>query len=127
MRLGTAEFYAVVEALPEVADSLVVHLEDDAGGPGELLLFVALAPGAALDEALRSRIGGALRADLSPRHVPDAIEAVPAIPRTLSGKKLEVPVKRILLGQPAETTASRDALADPTSLAPFEALAAARR
>ncbi len=127
VRLGTAEFYAVVEALPEVADSLVVHLEDDAGGPGELLLFVALAPGAALDEALRSRIGAALRADLSPRHVPDAIEAVPAIPRTLSGKKLEVPVKRILLGQPAETTASRDALADPSSLAPFEALAAARR
>ena len=127
VRLGTAEFYAVVEALPEVADSLVVHLEDDAGGPGELLLFVALAPGAVLDEALRSRIGAALRADLSPRHVPDAIEAVPAIPRTLSGKKLEVPVKRILLGQPAETTASRDALADPASLAPFEALAAARR
>jgi acetoacetyl-CoA synthetase len=126
VRLGTAEFYAVVEALPEVADSLVVHLEDDAGGPGELLLFVALAPGATLDDELRGRIAAALRADLSPRHVPDAMEAVPAIPRTLSGKKLEVPVKRILLGQPAETTASRDALADPSSLAPFEALAAAR-
>jgi len=127
VRLGTAEFYAVVEALPEVADSLVVHLEDDAGGPGELLLFVALTPGSTLDEAMRSRIAAALRADLSPRHVPDRIEAVPAIPRTLSGKKLEVPVKRILLGQPAETTASRDALADATSLAPFEALAGARR
>jgi acetoacetyl-CoA synthetase len=113
VRLGTAEFYAVVEAIPGIEDSLVVHLEDPGGGPGELLLFVALREGARLDEGLRGRIAGELRAELSPRHVPDAIHAVPAIPRTLSGKKLEVPVKRILQGIPPDHAASRDALADP--------------
>jgi acetoacetyl-CoA synthetase len=122
VRLGTAEFYAVVEGLRGVADSLVVHLEDPGGGPGELLLFVVLREGTALDDALRGEIARALRAELSPRHVPDAVHTVPAIPRTLSGKKLEVPVKRILLGQDPELAASRDALADPGSLAPFEAL-----
>jgi acetoacetyl-CoA synthetase len=127
VRIGTAEFYGVVEAIPEVADSLVVHLEDDEGGPGELLLFVALRHGAMLDEPLRERIRSALRADLSPRHVPDVIQAVTGIPRTLSGKKLEVPVKRILLGLPADLAASRDSLADPAALAPFEALARDRK
>ncbi|MEO5964746.1 MAG: acetoacetate--CoA ligase, partial [Candidatus Limnocylindrales bacterium] len=127
VRLGTAEFYAVVEAIAEVADSLVVHLEDGEGGAGELLLFVVVRDGATLDDALRARIGSALRAQLSPRHVPDRLYAVPAIPRTLSGKKLEVPVKRILLGMDPEVAASKDSLADPASLAPFEALAAARR
>ena len=126
VRIGTSEFYGIVEALPEIADSLVVHLEDDAGGPGELLLFVVPREGAPLDEALRRRITAALRDDLSPRHVPDAIRAVEAVPRTLSGKKLEVPVKRILLGLPADVAASKDALADPGSLAPFEALARER-
>ncbi len=126
VRLGTAEFYTVVEALPEIADALVVHLEDAGGGPGELLLFVALRDGAALDDALRTRIAAALRTSLSPRHVPDLVQAVPAIPRTLSGKKLEVPVKRILLGMDPEVAASRDALADPDALAPFEALARER-
>ena len=127
VRIGTAEFYGIVEALPDVADSLVVHLEDDAGGPGELLLFVVPRAGVELDEGLRGRIGGVLRAELSPRHVPDAILAVPAVPRTLSGKKLEVPVKRILLGASPEIAASKEALADPRALAPFEALARARR
>jgi acetoacetyl-CoA synthetase len=126
VRIGTAEFYGIVEALPEIADSLVVHLEDAGGGPGELLLFVVLRDGRPLDDALRRRIGGALRDELSPRHVPDAILDVPAIPRTLSGKKLEVPVKRILLGAPPEVAASRDSLADPGALAPFEALARER-
>jgi acetoacetyl-CoA synthetase len=126
VRIGTAEFYGVIEALPEIADSLVVHLEDPDGGPGELLLFVVLRDGVVLDDALRHRIRGALRDDLSPRHVPDSITSVPAIPRTLSGKKLEVPVKRILLGAAPDAAASRDALADPTALAPFEALAASR-
>ena len=126
VRLGTAEFYAVVEAIPGIADSLVVHLEDQAGGAGELLLFVSLRDGVALDDALVGRIRSTLRAELSPRHVPDAIRAVPAIPRTLSGKKVEVPVKRILLGQPPDAAASRDALADPQALDPFEALAAER-
>ncbi|MFV0306874.1 MAG: acetoacetate--CoA ligase [Desertimonas sp.] len=117
VRLGTADFYAVVDAFPEVADSLVVHLEDaDGGGLGELLLFVQLSPGARFGEDLERRLRQALRADLSPRHVPDVIEAVPAVPRTLSGKKLEVPVKRILTGTPPERAASRESLADPTAL-----------
>ncbi len=126
VRIGTAELYAVVEAIPEVADSLVVHLEDAGGGPGELLLFVVLRDGATLDDGLRTRIAGALRSGLSPRHVPDSVLAVPAIPRTLSGKKLEVPVKRILAGMPPDEAASKDALADPSSLQPFEALARTR-
>jgi acetoacetyl-CoA synthetase len=123
VRLGTAEFYGVVEELPEVADSLVVHLEDPAGGPGELVLFVVPAPGAALDDALRGRIARELRTALSPRHVPDRIVAVPAVPRNRTGKKLELPAKRILLGAAPEEVASRDVLADPTSLDVFVELA----
>jgi acetoacetyl-CoA synthetase len=128
VRLGTSDFYAVVEALPEVADSLVVHLEgDDPDQPmGELVLFVALAPGAALDDDLRAAIVRGLRTDLSPRHVPDTIVAVPAVPRTLSGKKLEVPVKRILGGAAADTVASRSSLADPTALDWYEQYAQQR-
>ena len=126
VRLGTSDFYSVVEALSEVADSLVVHLEDPEGGPGELLLFVALAEGAELDDNLIARIAGELRTSLSPRHVPDQVVAVPSVPRTLSGKKLEIPVKRILSGTPAATAASRDALADARALEPFEAMAVAR-
>ena len=126
VRLGTGEFYAVVEDLPELTDSLVVHLEDDAGGLGELLLFVVPAPGVEVDDALRGRLVGALRGQLSPRHVPDEILAVPGIPRTLTGKKLEAPVKRILRGEAAERVASRDALVDPAALDSFVALAARR-
>ena len=121
VRIGTAEFYAVVEANPAVADSLVVHLDEDGD---RLLLFVALREGSALDDTLRAEILGELRTALSPRHVPDEIRAVPAIPRTLSGKKLEVPVKRILTGTPPEVAASRGSLADPTSLDAFVELAA---
>jgi acetoacetyl-CoA synthetase len=127
VRIGTAEFYGIVEALPEVADSLVVHLEDTGGGAGELLLFVVPRDGRAVDDELRRRIGSALRDDLSPRHVPDEIVGVAAVPRTLSGKKLEVPVKRILLGASPEAAASKDSLADPGTLEPFVALAAERR
>jgi len=119
VRIGTAEFYAVVEAIPEVADSLVVHLDRD----DRLLLFVAMRDGASLTDELRARIGRELRTTLSPRHAPDEITAVPAIPRTLSGKKLEVPVKRILGGTPADVAASRGSLADPRSLDAFEELA----
>ena len=126
VRLGTGEFYAVVEELPEVLDSLVVHLEDDGGGSGELLLFVVPAAGTSLDDVLRARICGALRTELSPRHVPDAIVAVPAIPRTLTAKKLELPVKQILVGTPPEEVASRDALAQPDALDAFVAYAATR-
>ena len=124
VRLGTSEFYSVVEELPEITDSLVVHLEDDEGGPGELVLFVVPADGVVLDDELRGSIGRALRVQLSPRHVPDMIRAVPAIPRTLTGKKLEAPVKRILRGEPVDVVASRDSLVDPTALDTFAAIAA---
>jgi acetoacetyl-CoA synthetase len=127
VRLGTAEFYRVVEELPEVVDSLVVHLEDPAGGNGDLLLYVQLRPGAALDDALRRRITTALRTELSPRHVPDGIAELAVIPRNRTGKKLELPAKRILLGAALEDVASRDVLADPTALDPFLALAGRRR
>ncbi len=124
VRLGTAEFYRVVEELPGVADSLVVHLEgDEPGGSGELMLFVKLAPGRELDDALRAAIAVGLRSELSPRHVPDRIVAVDAIPYTRTGKKLEVPVKRILLGAAVADVAAPDALLEPESLEPFSRLA----
>ena len=126
VRLGTSEFYAVVEAQPEIADSLVVHLEDSRGGPGELILFVVPAEGAVLDDVLEKRLAGELRTILSPRHVPDVVYAVPAVPRTLSGKKLEVPVKRILAGTPSDRAASRGALANPESLTAIEQIARQR-
>jgi acetoacetyl-CoA synthetase len=126
IRMGTSELYTVVEEMPEVSDSLIVHLEDAEGGAGELALFVVLAGDTELDDQLRARIAGTLRSELSPRHVPDTIAAVPAIPRTLTGKKLETPVKRILRGDPADRVASRDALADPAAIDAFVALAAER-
>ena len=125
VRLGTGEFYGVIEELPQLTDSLVVHLEDAEGGPGELVLFVVLADGIELNGELRDTITRNLRHELSPRHVPDAIHAVPAIPRTLTGKKLETPVKQILRGTPVERVASRDALLDPAALDAFVALASA--
>jgi acetoacetyl-CoA synthetase len=127
VRLGTGEFYSLVEELSDIVDALVVHLEGDGGGLGELLLFVVPAPGVVMDEALRARIAATLRTELSPRHVPDAIVSVPGIPRTLTGKKLESPVKRILLGARAEDVASRDALAQPDALDAFVTYAATRR
>ncbi len=127
VRLGTSEFYSLVEGLDDVVDSLVVHIEAADGGAGQLLLFVVLAEGAELDDAVRARIARELRTNLSPRHVPDEIHQVQAIPRTLSGKKLEVPVKRILSGTPVDVAAARGALANPESLTAFEALAQPRR
>ncbi len=119
VRLGTSEFYSVVEELPEVTDALVIHLEDPAGGPGELVLFVVLRDGLVLDDEMRNKINRRLRTELSPRHVPDAIHQVPAVPRTLSAKKLEVPVKKILTGTPIEAAAAPGALANPESLNAF--------
>jgi acetoacetyl-CoA synthetase len=126
VRLGTAEFYPVLEALDEVEDSLVIHLEDTMGARGSLILFVVLADDAELDDDLRRRFAAELRGKRSPRHVPDEVHAVPAIPRTLSGKKLEVPVKRIMLGEPAEAVAAPGSLQDPTAIDAFIELAAAR-
>jgi len=118
VRMGTSEFYRVVEQLPEVADSLVVDT-GQLGAEGRLILYLVLADGRDLDDALAGRIKAALRSALSPRHVPDEIHQVPGIPRTLSGKKLEVPVRKILLGTPAADAADPDALANPEVLAWF--------
>ena len=123
VRMGTAEIYRAALAVDEVVDALVVDLPRS-GTQGYMPLFVVLRDGAELDDELISRIRDRIREDCSPRHVPDEVRAVPAIPRTLSGKALEVPVKRILTGEPAERTVSRDALADPDALLPFEELAA---
>jgi acetoacetyl-CoA synthetase len=103
-----------------------VHLEDPEGGAGELLLFVVLADGVSLDDELRGQIARQLRTNLSPRHVPDEIYQVAAVPRTLSNKKLEVPVKRILTGTPVDSAAAKGALANPESLTAFEQFAQAR-
>jgi acetoacetyl-CoA synthetase len=124
VRMGTSEFYRVVEAIPEITDSLVVDtaaLEGDA--VGKLHLFVVTKSGVSLDAELEKKIKTAVRTELSPRHVPDVILAVPAIPRTLNGKKLEVPVKRILLGARPENVASKDTLANPEALDAFVTLA----
>ena len=119
VRLGTGELYAVVEAIDGVEDSLVLHLEDPDEGPGRIVLFVVLAQGFELDDAFRRLVSAELSAQLSPRHVPDLILAVAKVPRTLSGKKLEVPVKRILMGADLEKAASPDSLLEPEALASF--------
>jgi len=126
IRIGTAEIYRCVESLPEIADSLIVNL-DLPGGRFFMPMFVKIAAGAVLDEDVREKIRQRLRTDYSPRHVPDRIYEVAAIPYTLTGKKMEVPVRRILMGMPAEKAANRDAMADPTALDFFLRFAAERR
>ncbi len=126
VRFGTSELYGVVDGFTEIADSLVIGLEEP-GGLYWMPLFVALAPGVALDAALDARIRLAIRTRLSPRHVPDEIIAVPRIPRTLTGKKMEVPVKRLFLGHPIDAVAAAGAIGDPEALPAFARLAAARR
>jgi acetoacetyl-CoA synthetase len=126
VRIGTAEIYRCVESLPEVADSLIVNL-DLPGGRFFMPLFVKPAEGTALDEVLRDRIRKKLRTDYSPRHVPDQIYEVAAIPYTLTGKKMEVPVRKILMGQPVEKVANRDAMADASALDYFVRFAAEHR
>jgi acetoacetyl-CoA synthetase len=121
VRLGTSEFYGLVESLEFVADSLVVHLTDRGGDEGRLVLFVRTVDGT-LDDARRTTIRTALRTQLSPRHVPDAIFAVRSVPRTLSGKKLEIPAKKVLQGSAIDDVCSRSSLVDPTSLDDFVAL-----
>ena len=128
VRVGTAEIYRVTESIPGIVDSLVVHLEAaDADDPGTLVLFAVLADGAVLDDDVRSRVRSALRTGLSPRHVPDELFAVDAIPTTLSGKKLELPVKKILLGGDPDQVASRGALKDPGALDAIARIAEERR
>ena len=122
VRLGTSELYGVVEEFDEVLDALVVHLE----ATDELLLFVVLRDGVELDDGLKRSISDALRSGLSPRHKPDDIVAVPAIPRTMTGKKLELPVKKILTGTPVAEVASKDALIDPDAIDAFAVYARSR-
>jgi acetoacetyl-CoA synthetase len=115
VRMGTAEFYRFVEELPEVADSLVV----DTGAidsEGKLWLFIVPATGLALTDAVKAKLRATLRTNVSPRHVPDEIVEIAAVPRTLSGKKLEVPVKRLLMGAPIERAVNPGTLVDPQAV-----------
>jgi acetoacetyl-CoA synthetase len=115
VRMGSADIYAAVEQLPEVADSLVIGAEfGDARY--YMPLFVVLAEGVTLDDALKSRINDVIRRQCSPRHVPDEIRAVPAIPHTLTGKRLEVPVKRLIQGFPLERAVNPGAVDRPDLL-----------
>jgi acetoacetyl-CoA synthetase len=127
VRMGSSEFYSVVELLPEVEGALVIdttELEKNGRiAKGQLLLFVVVRGHRLLDGELTERISAKIRSELSPRHVPDAIFAVPEIPQTLNGKKLEVPVKRIFQGVPAAKAVSREAMSNPDSLKPFVELA----
>ncbi|MGZ7084805.1 MAG: acetoacetate--CoA ligase [Ilumatobacteraceae bacterium] len=125
VRIGTSEIYRVVETIAGVSDSLIVHLEDMGGGGGVLVLFVVLDEGVVLDDVV-GPIRLALRNGLSPRHVPDEIHALPSIPTTLSGKKLELPVKKILRGADPDSVASRGALRNPESLDAVVEVAALR-
>jgi acetoacetyl-CoA synthetase len=125
LRMGTSELYSAVEALPEVLDSMVVDLEY-LGRESYMPLFVVLRPGVALDEAMKAKINGAIRTALSPRFVPNEIFQVAEIPRTLSGKKQELPIKKLLLGQPLEKVVNKDAMANPGCLDWYVALARAR-
>ncbi|HUC56960.1 MAG TPA: acetoacetate--CoA ligase [Streptosporangiaceae bacterium] len=118
VRMGTSEFYRVVEDFSEISDSLVIDT-GVLGTEGRLILYVVLAEGVPLDDSLTGRIKAALRSGLSPRHVPDEIHQVPGVPRTLSGKKLEVPVRKILTGTPVERAADPSSLANPDVLSYF--------
>jgi acetoacetyl-CoA synthetase len=113
VRMGTSEIYRAVLALDEITDALVVDLD------GHMPLFVVLADGAVLDDELTKKIARRIREDCSPRHVPNEVRAIAEVPRTLSGKILEVPVKRILMGTPPDQAASRDSLANPAALDAF--------
>jgi acetoacetyl-CoA synthetase len=122
IRMGTAEIYRVVEELPEVRDSLVVDLEY-LGRPSFLALFVVLQPGHVLDEAVKKKILAQIRTKASARHVPDEVYAIAEVPRTLTGKKMEVPVRKLLLGAAPQKVASPDAMANPASFDFFVQLA----
>ena len=122
IRMGTAEIYRVVEELSEIRDSLVVDLEY-LGRPSFMPLFVVLTPGSVLDDALKARIAQQIRSKASARHIPNEIYQVDAIPRTLTGKKMEVPIRKLLLGAAPDKVASADAMANPTSISFFVRLA----
>jgi acetoacetyl-CoA synthetase len=125
LRMGTSEIYSAVEALPEVLDSMVVDLEY-LGRDSYMPLFVVLREGVVLDDAMREKINQSIRTALSPRFVPNEMFQVREIPRTLSGKKQELPVKKLLLGQPLEKVVNRDAMANPGCMDWYAALAVQR-
>ena len=118
VRMGTSEFYRVVETVPEVEDSLVIDTSGAGTSDGQLLCFVVLAPEVELED-IEPTLRRELRTQLSPRHVPDRFVVIDEVPRTLNGKKCEVPVKKILTGTPPEQAVSRDALRNPDALTPF--------
>jgi acetoacetyl-CoA synthetase len=123
VRMGTSEIYSAALSVPDVVDALVVDVPDRPGFEGGWMpLFVVLREGATLDDSLASEIRARIRSDCSPRHVPDEIRQIDEVPRTLSGKVLEVPVKRILMGAPVEQVASRESLANPEALDYFVGL-----
>ena len=124
LRMGTSELYSAVEALPEVMDSMVVDLEY-LGRESYMPLFVVLRPGTTLDDALQARIHNAIKVALSPRFIPNETFQVAEIPRTLSGKKQELPIKKLMLGQPLEKVVNKDAMANPACLDWYVALAQA--
>jgi acetoacetyl-CoA synthetase len=126
VRTGTSEFYRIVDGFPEIEDSLVIDT-GQLGREGRLLLFVMPKAGTDLGQDLRDKLRSVIRSELSPRHVPDEIHQIPDVPRTLNGKKMEVPVKRILAGVPVEQAARTDAMANPESLDVFARWAAARQ
>jgi acetoacetyl-CoA synthetase len=113
--MGTSEIYQTVESLAEIVDSLVIDLEA-LGQESYLPLFVVLREGVSLDESLKQRIKAKIRQDISPRHVPNDIFAIQEVPYTLSGKKMEVPIRKILLGQPVEKAANPGAMRNPGSI-----------
>jgi acetoacetyl-CoA synthetase len=118
IRMGSSEIYRIVEGLPEVLDSLIIGIEQP-GGAYYLPLFIVLREGVTLDDTLKDKIRASLRTNISPHHVPDAIFAIEEVPRTLNGKKLEVPVKKLLMGMPAKEAISMDALGNPQAITFF--------
>jgi acetoacetyl-CoA synthetase len=126
VRLGPSEYYAVLDAFPSVTEALVVHVQTGTSKDGELVLFLVLANGEELTDELLAEVRQQLSTRLSPRHVPDVVYAVPDLPKTLTGKRLEVPVRRILEGADPDTVTSRGTLANPEALDAFVELAARR-
>jgi acetoacetyl-CoA synthetase len=126
VRLGSSEIYAALESVEEIEDALVVHLQPEDGDPDELLLFVVMADGHRLDATLIEGIRATLRSQLSARHLPDEITAMPSVPKTLSGKKLEIPVKQVLEGAPLEKVVNVEILSDPSSIDAYARYATAR-
>jgi acetoacetyl-CoA synthetase len=115
VRIGTSEIYRAVESIPEVTDSLALDLEES-GETGKMILFVSLAPGKSLDVELDSRIRAKIRADISPRYVPDEVIQAPNVPKTLNGKKLEVPIKKVLMGSDPSGVLNKDSVSDPAAV-----------